>query len=430
MSSDADRDAVAAQLTRRREAVAHAWGLDKEIVLVGAGEPVPVPGRGDRTYPFRSHSEYLYLTDRERPGGVLAFDPAVGWVDFVAPVTTQEILWSGAAPDADGVSVEGLDEWLAARAGRPVARLGASHDGIASDAVLEDELRDRLSEVRRRKDPAELERMRVAARATAAGFAAMRELIDPGRSERELQIELEAAFFRAGGDALAFDTIIAGGPNAAVLHSMPSARPLGDGELVLVDAGAEYRGYASDVTRTYPVSGRFTAEQRELHALVTRANRAAIERCAAGVDFSDVHEAAALEIAGGLADFGILRGDPDSLVDSGAVGLFFPHGIGHPVGLGIRDTGAPVRRQPTRKRSTRSLRVDLTLHAGIVVTIEPGVYFVRALLQDAEVRARHSGAVDWDRVDALLDFGGVRVEDDVLITDAGREVLTADVPLV
>jgi Xaa-Pro aminopeptidase len=414
--------------------VAERWQLSDEIVLIGAGSRIHVPGRGDRTYPFRSHSEYLYLTDRERPDGVLAFDPAEGWVDFVAPVTRDERLWEGATEgEAEGRPVAELAGWLDARQGRRVAFLGApvaGKAGVSSDAEIEASVRAALNYVRRPKDALELARMRAAERATRAGFAAAVPLIERGRSERELQIELEAAFFRNGADALAFDTIVGGGPNSAVLHFPPSARRLRAGELVLIDAGGECRGFASDVTRTYPASGQFTAEQAELHALVRKAGLVATDHCAPGVEFRDVHRAAAVVLAAGLAELGLLRGEAESLVEQGAVFVFFPHGIGHMVGLGIRDAGEVLPGRDPREDEFPRLRVDLPLAPGHVVTIEPGIYFVRALLNEAESRERHRDTVNWERAERMLGFGGIRIEDNVLITEDGFEVLTDDVPLL
>jgi Xaa-Pro aminopeptidase len=361
---------------------------------------------------------------------VLAFDALEGWVDFVAPVTRDERLWEGAPPgEPAGVPVEGLEAWLEARKGRPTACLGAPVNGIASDAALEASARAALNHLRRQKDEVELSRMRAAERATSAGFAAVAQLLEPRRTERELQIELEAEFFRHGADFLAFDTIVGGGPNSAVLHFPPSARPLADGELVLIDAGAEVRGYASDITRTYPVSGRFTPEQAELYAIVRQANRVATERCVPGTEWRDVHRAAALALAEGLAAFGLLRGEPDGLVESGAVHVFFPHGIGHMVGLGIRDAGEVLPGRARPPAAFPRLRVDLPLLPRHTVTIEPGVYLVPALLADRDLRERHRHAVDWDRAERMLRFGGIRIEDDVLVTEDGYEVLTADVPV-
>jgi Xaa-Pro aminopeptidase len=423
---------LAEQIERRRRAVAERWNLGAEAVLIGAGEPVPVPGRGDRTYPFRAHSEYFYLTDRERPGGVLAFDAAEGWVDFVTPVSREELLWEGAGPDAApqaGVPVAALDGWLADRAGRRVANLGAPVPGVLSDPALAVELRRGLNHVRRQKDAVELERMRAAERATAAGFAALVGLLAPGRTERDLQIELEAEFFRGGADSLAFDTIVAGGPNSAVLHFPPSSRALADGELVLIDAGGEVRGYASDVTRTYPVSGTLSSEQAALHELVHRAGQTATDWCAAGIEFRELHRAAALAIAEGLVELGLLRGEAEVLVQSGAVTLFFPHGIGHMVGLGVRDAGEVLPGRDPEPGLPR-LRADLPLMPGHVVTIEPGIYFVPALLGDPDARAQFGRLVDWERADAMTGFGGIRIENNVLVTDGGHEVLTADIPLL
>ena len=421
---------IAAQLECRRRVAAERWQLRDQVVLIGAGRRIPVPGRGDRTYPFRAHSEYLYLTDRERPGGVLAFDPQDGWADFVVPVTRDERLWEGAGDEGpEGVPVAELAGWLERRKGHPVAALGAGVPDVGSDAQLEADLRYGLNEVRRRKDEVELERMRAAERATRAGFAQVASLIEPGRSERELQIELEAAFFRGGADSLAFDSIVAGGPNSAVLHFPPTSRRLAEGELVLIDAGAEYRGYASDVTRTYPASGRFTPEQQAVRDIVATAARRATECCMAGTEWRDVHRTAALVIAEGLVELGLLRGEPADLVERGAQSLFFPHGVGHMVGLGVRDAGEVLRgREPPAGEFPR-LRVDLPLEPGHVFTVEPGIYFVPALLHDAELRERHRDAVDWDRAEGMLGFGGIRIENNVLITHDGNEVLTADVPL-
>ena len=289
-------------------------------------------------------------------------------------------------------------------------------------------MRFALNAVRRVKDAVELARMRRAVDATRAGFAVLRELVEPGRTERELQIELEAAFLRAGADALAFDTIVGSGPNAAVLHFPPSQRALAAGELVLVDAGAEHRAYAADVTRTYPVGDGFSADQQALHALVEAAVGAAIERCTPGTEWRDVHRTAARVIAEGLARFGLLRGDPDDLVERGSVFLFLPHGVGHMVGLGVRDAGGLLPDRPQDPDAFPRLRVDLPLEAGHVMTVEPGIYFVPALLRDEERRRAHRDAVDWDLADRMTGFGGIRIEHDVLVTAGVPDVLTREIP--
>jgi Xaa-Pro aminopeptidase len=429
--NDANDSAIAAQLARRRQRVVERWDLDDAVVVVGAGVPVPVPGRADITYPFRAHSEYYYLTDRERPGGVLAFDPAEGWLDFVVPISREERLWGGGAVagDGEGLPIDEFKPWLDKRNGRRIACLGVAPPEVTSDTALEAQVRAALNAIRRQKDDVELDRMRHAEAATRAGFAALAPLIRTGVSERELRIEIEAAFFRSGVDTVAFETIVGSGPNSAVLHALPTARCVEDSELVLVDAGGEYRGYASDVTRTYPASSRFTSEQADLYDVVRLAGVAATARCTEGTEFVDVHRAAALVIADGLVDFGLLLGKPESLVERGAQAIFFPHGVGHMVGLGIRDAGEVL---PGRKRPDDEfprLRIDLPLLPGYVVTIEPGIYLVPALINDREFRERYGDAVNWERAERMLDFGGIRIENNVLVTESTPEILTEQIPL-
>jgi Xaa-Pro aminopeptidase len=408
------------ELERRRAAAASAWDLSDSVVLVHAGEEIPVPGRGDRTYPFRSHTEYLYLTDRERPKGVLAFDPGEGWIEFVNPVTPEELLWTGLEGDREGVpegtrALDELEDWLGER---PARRLGATDEP-------DEELRNELIRVRRPKDDVELERMRVAEAATRAGFADLVRMIEPGVTERELQVSLEATFLRSGADFLAYESIVAAGDHSAVLHFSPTSRELEAGRLLLVDAGAEYRGYASDVTRTYPIGGELDGEQRLVWETVRRALEAAIDTCTPGVEWREVHRTAALIVGEGLVELGVLRGEAETLLESGAITLFLPHGIGHMVGLGIRDAGVATDEIRDQVPGFPRMRLDIPLQPRHVWTVEPGIYFVAPLL----ARHRDRTDVDWDRVDSMLGFGGVRIEHDVLITDDAREVLTADIPL-
>jgi len=418
----------------RRQRAAAAWNLSDEIVLVGAGEPLGIPGGADQTYPFLSHSDYFYLADRETLGGVLAFDPKDGWVDFVPDITEAERVWEGRT-SSPGTPLSQLTGWLAARRGRTLAMLGVPLAGARADLLRTEELREALLHVRRPKDAVELERMRRAAAASAAGYAAIEPLIRAGMSEREIQVELEAAFFRHGGDRTAYGTIVAAGSNSAVLHFTPTARRLRDGEVLLIDAGAEVQRYASDVTRTWrtdsgsakPVSdeGFF----RELYQVVLGILERGVARCTVGAEWREVHLAACLEVAEGLAALGLLRGSASDLVERDVHALFFPHGLGHMVGLGVRDAGGYLK---GRVRSTRpglkNLRTDLPLEPGYCITVEPGIYFIAALLQDPARRENYRDAVDWSRVDSLMEFGGIRLEDNVHVTPEGPENLNAAIP--
>jgi Xaa-Pro aminopeptidase len=415
-------------LAARRTRLAAAWDLRDELALVAAGDPIPVPGGADQTYPFLAHSEYFWLTDRDSPGGVVAFDPKAGWTDFVPETTEAERVWEGRG-NAPGTPLSHLDGWLAARAGRPVVKLGASLPNAGGADARALELREAMSHARRPKDAAELERLRSACAASAAGFANVTPLIRAGITERALQIELEAGFFRAGATRTGYGTIVGSGPHSAVLHFEPGDRVVGAGETVLIDAGAEVRRYTADYTRTYRAPGGDAGFFRELYAVVLGVEERAVARCRAGVEWRDVHLGACRDTAAGLVAMGLMRGDPDALVERDAHALFFPHGLGHLVGLGVRDASGFL---PGRQRSTRPglsmLRTDLPLLPDYVITVEPGIYFIPDLLNDPARRAKFADCVEWSDVDEHLDFGGIRIEDNVRITDDDPEVLTAAVP--
>ena len=416
-------------LSERRARVAAALQLQGAILLVGAGDPVPLPEGSDQTYPFRAHAEYFYLTELECAGGVVAFDPRdQSWISFVPEVTEGERVWEGRQQEP-GTLLAGLAPWLAARANRPVAMLGAPLREVTPDEKLTTRTREFLRHARRPKDAHEIALIRRAAAATAAGYAKLCEQLRPGVTERALQIELEAEFARRGAARPGYGTIVGTGPNAAVLHFSPSERAARAGEFVLVDAGAEIDRYLADVTRTYVVGGTPSAFQRDLYQVVLGAEERAIGRCVAGAEWKDIHLACAVELVGGLVAMGVMRGAAESLVAQEAHTLFFPHGLGHMVGLGVRDgSGMFPGRTKDPRPSLRTLRMDLPLAAGYVVTVEPGLYFIPALLNDPARRARFRDAVNWPLVEQHLALGGVRIEDNVLVTSGAPEVLTAAIP--
>jgi Xaa-Pro aminopeptidase len=387
-----------AYLSARRERLAAALAPIDALLVIGAGEPIPLPEGSDQTYPYRAHAEYVFTAGGECVGGVIAHDPregAAGWRSFVPPVTEAERVWCGARP-REGDDIVGFTAWRNARAGRRIAALGAPVAGVNADPAATEAARLACAEVRRPK--------------------------------RSLQIELEAAFQHAGADGTGYGTIVGAGPNAAVLHFEPSTRAVAAGDFVLVDAGAEVHRYVADVTRTY-VAGKPTGFQRDLHAAVRWAQERAIARCVPGAEWKEIHLAAAVDLTAGLVGMGILRGQPESLVEQEVHALFFPHGLGHLVGLGVRDASGLARGRTRDPRpSLRSLRMDLPLAEGFVVTVEPGLYFIPALLQDSARRERHRETVNWNLVDAHLAIGGVRIEDDVLVRAGGPEVLTAGIP--
>lgn len=412
----------------RRDRAAAAWDLRDEIVLVGAGELIPIPGGADQTYHFLSHAEYFYLADRECPGAVLAFDPHDGWRDFAPAITEEDRVWVGRA-EAGGDPLPELAAWLAARRGRPLAMLGAELPGLRPDRERTERLREVLSTCRRPKDREEIARARRACAATAEGYRRAREVIRPGVTERAVQIEMDAEFQRHGADRAAYGSIVGSGPNAAVFHGVPGPRVIEKDDVILIDAGAEIRRYCADVTRTFPAAGDFTPVQRDLYAVVLRTLERGIARCVPGAEWRDVHLAAARDLVEGLVDLGIMRGRSDALVERGAHLLFFPHGIGHLVGLGVRDASG---RLPGRPRATDPalawLRMDLPLEVNYLLTVEPGIYFIPAILQDRDRRARYRDDVDWARAESLIPLGGIRIEDNILVTASGPDNLTAAIP--
>lgn len=420
-----------ALLAARRDRIGAALPLGEAILLFGAGEPIPLPEGSDQTYPFRSHADYFYLTACECAGGVVAFDPSAPpeqrWVSFVPTVTEAERVWEGRTQIA-GEPLTSLPAWLEARRGRRLAGLGAALTSVTVDAALSATVREAFRHARRPKDELEVATMRRAVTATAGGFAQLHAALSPGVTERALQIELESGFFRHGGQRTGYGTIVGSGPNAAVLHFEPSTRIVQRGEFVLVDAGAEVDRYTADVTRTY-VTGEPDPFQRDLYQVVLAAEQRAISRCVVGAEWKEIHLAAALDLTAGLVDLGLLRGLPANLVEREAHTLFFPHGIGHMVGLGVRDTsGLFPGRGRDRRPSLQTLRMDLPLAAGYLVTVEPGLYFIPALLNDPARRTRFATDVNWERAEQCLALGGVRIEDNILVTTAGPENLTEEIP--
>jgi Xaa-Pro aminopeptidase len=221
-----------------------------------------------------------------------------------------------------------------------------------------------------------------------------------------------------------------------VLHNDTHHGVCAAGDLLLADVGAEGAdGWASDVTRTWPVSGRFSPTQRAIYEVVLAANEAAIDAVRPGARYRDVHLVAARTIAAGLVGLGILRGEPQRLVEDGAHALFFPHGVGHLMGLDVHDLedlGDRAGYAPGRTRSAQFglsyLRLDRDLQPGMCVTIEPGFYVVPAILEEPALARLASEHVDREVLARFADVRGIRVEDDVLVTDAGAEVLTRAIP--
>jgi Xaa-Pro aminopeptidase len=414
----------------RRERVARALALTDEVLLIGSGLPLSKPEISDALLPYIAHQEYYYLTGHtDAIGGILAYDPRDNaWTSFVPEVTEMDRVWEG-REQLPGELLAAFPGWLVSRRNRPVVLLGAPVSGLAADESRTAAARERYKHARRPKEPAEIALLERGAAATAAGYAGIQTLLKPGVSERALQIELEAEYFRHGAQTTGYDTIIGIGAQSAVFHGSPSSeRVARDGDFILIDSGAQVDRYVTDVTRTY-VAGKASAFQRDLYQVVLGAQERTCAQCRPGAEWKDLHYATATDLMAGLAAMGVVRGDPASLVEQEVHTLFYPHGLGHMVGLGVRDaSGLEPGRTRDPRPSLRSLRMDLILREGYVITVEPGLYFIPAILRDYGRRTRHAQTVNWELVDRHLHLGGVRIEDNLLVTAGAPVNLTAAIP--
>lgn len=417
--------------------------------LVPAGLPFP-KNYPANPFPFRASSHFLYLVGLPLPGAqlVLRGDDTTLYVDAPAP---DDELWHGPTPSLDDlarvtglrvapleafapVSPEAAVLWPQGERARSVAAglLRRSMDAFdATDADLA--LQDAIIMLRLQHDDAAIVELRRAAEATVAAHRAGMAATRVGVTEHAIRAAMEGELMRRGMST-SYGSIVS--VRGEVLHNHSHAGTTREGDLLLADVGAETSlGFAGDVTRTWPVNGQFDGAQRALYEVVLAAQKEAIARCTVGTRYRDVHLAACRAIAEGLVALGILRGDVDELVADGVHATFFPHGIGHLLGLDVHDMedlGDRAGYAPGRTRSAQFglgyLRLDRDLQPGMAVTIEPGFYAVPAILRDPERQRAEKGRVDREVLAKFASVRGIRIEDDVLITEAGPEVLTAALP--
>jgi Xaa-Pro aminopeptidase len=403
-------------------------------------------------YPYRAESHFLYLVGQPIEGAALRLAPDRATLYAPKP-DPAAALWTGSEPAladleaALGLEVRPIDEllvgpdtavlppqdgdtalWLAEVANRDIEPAGGDQLESADLALA-----DALIELRLRHDAAAIAQLEQAASVSAeahrAGMAATR----PGLREAEVRAAMEARIV-ARGMTCSYNSIVT--VHGEVLHNERHDGVLGPNDLVLADVGAETpEGWAGDVTRTWPASGHFSATQRAVYEHVLAAQLAAIEAVRPGARYLDVHRTAGRRMLDGLIQLGVFRGDLDDLYERGAAALFFPHGVGHLLGLDVHDMedlGDRAGYAPGRARSAsfgdRYLRLDRDLEPGMAVTIEPGFYRIPALLSDPELVGDLSSSLDLAALERFSDVRGIRIEDDVLVTKTGHEVLTRDIP--
>lgn len=428
------------------------------VYLSGNGlSPMNYP---DNTYEFRQDGTFRYYFGLDLPGlaGTINADTAEATL-FGHEPSLDEVVWTGPQPSlVDLAASVGVDATAPPRAlaahlaaassagrtvhflpqyraenradvermlGIPAAQVGDRVSPSLMDVVVDERM------VKSEAEVAEIERaVEVSRRMHVFAMQAVR----PGLQEREVAGRVRGIALAGGGD-IAFPIIFS--VHGEVLHNHTWDNEMVAGQLVVHDSGAVTEsGYCSDITRTFPVSGRFDARQRDVYEAVLGAQVAAIDAMAPGVAFRDVHLLAARQIAAAFVDLGLLRGDPDDIVAEGAHALFFPHGLGHMLGLDVHD-GEAISEEITGygdgyERSDlfglSALRLARPLRKGWVVTVEPGAYFIPALIDTWRREERHAGFIDYPALDKWRDFGGIRIEDDVLVTDDGHRVLGPPIP--
>lgn len=422
---------------QRRAILMDRLGQDTAIF---ASAPLAVM-HNDVEYNFRQDSDFYYLTGFNEPGAVAVFAPhheEHRFVLFVRPKDKERETWSGrrlgvdAAKDALGADAvfpiaelgEKLPEYL--KGGGDTLYYHLGHDERLNGKILGQwrrllgsyikrgtgpvaiaDARLLLAPQRRVKGPEELELIRKAVAVSVKAHNYARELAQPGRYEYEIQAEMEHLFQLAGGSP-AYPSIVASGDNACILHYVENTRQMQAGDLLLIDAGCSCDYYNADITRTFPVAGRFSPEQRILYELVLEAQLKAIDQVRPGEPFNHFHDAATRTITEGLVELGLLTGDVDTLIEEKTHKAFFMHGTGHFLGLDVHDVGVLRNRDKTWQ----------PFAVGNVVTVEPGIY----------IAPDYEPAEGQPPVDERWRGIGIRIEDDVLVTATGPEVLTAGVP--
>ncbi|MCP9495237.1 MAG: Xaa-Pro aminopeptidase [Pyrinomonadaceae bacterium MAG19_C2-C3] len=414
--------------------------LDELMRRLTANDIAIIPGAletvrsNDTNHRYRQSSDFYYLTGYDEPEAIAVIRPAHEehpYILFVRPRDAEKEVWDG-----ERAGVEGAKEIYGADEAFPIAefeaklpelltgrsnliyRLGThpnldqnvikhlallramTRKGIVAPLTVTDTATV-IHEMRVTKTDDELKLIERAAQISAEAHVAAMKAIKPGMYEYEVEALVEYVFRKNGCDAASYGSIVGGGNNATVLHYVRNDRELKDGDLVLLDAGAEYKSYAGDITRTFPVNGKFTEAQREIYELVLEAQTACVAGVRPGISMDELYNLSVEILTAGMIRLGLLEGDAAKLIEEGAHKKFYMHKLGHFIGMDVHDVGAYYRDGKPRP-----------LEAGIVVTIEPGLY----ISQEAEnVPDKYRGI-------------GVRIEDNVVVTTEGGRVLTGDVP--
>ncbi|HSN23660.1 MAG TPA: Xaa-Pro aminopeptidase [Methylomicrobium sp.] len=419
------------EFKKRRKQLMQRVGKGNIALIGSAAERVR---NRDVHYPYRQDSDFYYLTGFNEPEALAVFIPGREqgeYILFCREFDETKALWEGAHAGLEGAvthyeaddsfPIDDLDEILPGmlenkgKVFYPIGRdpeldhsllelisnlRGQSRRGVSAPGELVT-LEHILHEMRLFKSSAELKLMRRAAEVSAQAHTKAMQVCKPGMYEYQIEAELLYQFYQGGLRHVAYPSIVAGGKNACVLHYTENKDVLRSGDLLLIDAGAECDHYAADITRTFPVSGRFTEAQKQLYQLVLDAQTAAIEQIKPGLPWNAAHDEAVETLTKGLIALGILKGKVKKLIKDEKYKPYFMHRIGHWLGMDVHDVGDYKVDQEWR-----------LLEPGMVLTVEPGLYI----------------PADCDNVEEKWRGIGIRIEDDILVTENGHECLTSAVP--
>lgn len=434
--------------------------INSGIILLLGNPEAPMNYR-DNTYRFRQNSSFLYFFGLNMPGiaGIMDADSGEEFL-FGDDVDIEDIIWMGpqenfsVKAERAGVSQTLKSSHLrdvlteAIRKGRRIHYLPqyrAENKLLINDLLgitvekhniyRSVDLIRAVVDLRSVKEECEINEMEKACAIGYAMHVKAMEMAEPGVWEQEIAGTLEGIAAARGG-GISFPIILS--QNGETLHNHDHSKMLEKGRLMITDAGAETAlNYASDFTRTIPVGRKFTAQQKEIYEIVLAANNKAAELIAPGVTYLSVHRSASEVIASGLKEIGLMKGEVAEAVAKGAHALFFPHGLGHMIGLDVHDmedlgqiyVGYDEEVHPSDQFGTAYLRLGRRLQPGFALTNEPGIYFIPALISKWKAEKINAGFINFNKLEFYKDFGGIRIEDNLLVTGNGNRILGKRVPV-
>jgi Xaa-Pro dipeptidase len=448
----------ATEYKQRRKILSEKIG--RGIILLATNKHLPRNYPGN-VLPFRQDSSFLYYTGLESPGLFCIIDCDSGEeILFGNEPTIEDTIWSGSMESLSELarnsaiqnnrSIEELAAYLSlnVKKSRPVhylppytsnrlnelsTLLNKNSDLVTKE--VSDDLKRAVVEQRIYKTEKEIQEIENALdSATGPMHIKAMQLAKAGVYEFEIVAEL---FRLAKKKNLEMAYPVICSVRGEILHNESHANILKTGQLLLIDAGAESRlHYASDITRTVPVDGIFSSRQKEIYEIVLTAQLQAINSIKPDVTYREIHISAALNMAEGLKEIGLMKGNMEEAVEAGAHALFFPHGLGHMLGLDVHDmedlgenlVGYADAVERSKQFGTAYLRLARKLQPGFVLTVEPGIYFIPNLIHQWETEQKFHAFIAYNRVKEYIDFGGIRIEDNVLVTSSGARVLGKAIP--